>query len=123
MSKTTKKHFLIFKKEVEKWLEAFSLNEWRIAIIHEDTADLPNCRAWTQADVEKFAGTISLGVDWGVEKPVAWVLKSCAFHEVMHILLWTLSDLNAQRHAPAGLFEWEEHRAIYRLEKFFFGRE
>ena len=81
--KTTRKHFEIFKKECEYWIDKFGLKDWDIAFEHKSGDNLASAR-W---DIHARWCIIKLATDWEHIKPTDYELKSTAYHEVVELLL------------------------------------
>ena len=84
---TTKKHFEIFKKEVERWIEYFGLKHYRISFEHVFLKD-----AWGSCSYSLSAGTvtISLARDWGQKIEITQIRKTAL---LLLRIAQTFSDL------------------------------
>jgi hypothetical protein len=122
-NKTTNRHFEIFKKEANLWLDRLGLTEWRIDFFHGDNQSLPpdSCRAWFDANVEGMVGMLGLAPDWGGDRVTDTRVRQSAMHEVFHILLAQMSWLAGYRYSLKGSFEEEEHKVIRRFENLYYG--
>ena len=81
--KTSKKDFGIFKKEVLRLVDAYSLKSWELHVDHEKVDE--STLASTQTDMEARQCVITLNTDW--QDPVsARALKDVALHEVLELL-------------------------------------
>lgn len=116
--KTTKKHFKIFKKELEYWIEKFQLREWAFTIVHEDSKREPNSLAWYWSEWRARAVVIGLSKDWGKTKPAKHRLCRSAFHEACEILLSDMASIGMIDACPTQKQELESkaHSIIRRLE-------
>lgn len=116
--KTTPKHFALFKKECQYWIDKFGLKEWDIAFqqMNLESND-PDSVTGAQcvADLKNRVSAIVLQADWDI-KVTNRMVKQMAFHEVCHLLLWRLVWLAQQRSISEGEATAEAHTIIRRLE-------
>ncbi len=121
--KTTSKHFEIFKKECEKWIDRFGLYGWRFYYTHKDE-DPNNTFAgcyWPELPQDRVF-TLRLTVN------ISWLftirdIKRSAFHEVCEALLYRISYLGLARHLMVDEISEERHNLIRTLEKAVWDRE
>ena len=114
--KTNKKHFDLFKKECDKWLNFFSMKQWRIFYEHKDYEHVNGYGCYSVEHEGKIA-TIGLCINWGDTEPKNQYIKRTAFHEVCELLLSPLNwlaksrfgvleeDLNERRHEIIRVLE------------------
>ncbi len=83
--KTKKADFKLFKKECEKWIEFFGLKQYSINYKHEEKEG-----GLALSRIDSSSGmwaTLTLNKDWGRFEINNKEIKTCAFHEVCHVLL------------------------------------
>jgi len=113
--KTTKKDFAEFKKECEKWIEYFHLNNYEHFFAHED-AKGRRARCWY--DLVGRVTTIILGTKWE-EVPEKHEIRRAAFHEACELLLSGLVIL-AENMFDKNHVAKQTHEIIRRLENTIF---
>lgn len=120
MAKTTPEHFSIFKKECRYWIDKFGLKDWDITFrqMSIESDDLDSVTgAECVADFRNRVAALILQADWGnVVKVTNQIVKAMAFHEVCHVLLWSLMQLALQRSVTVEEIKTETHAIIRRLE-------
>ena len=117
MTKTTKKHFELFKQECQKWLEKLKLDNWEV---HYDWREDDGNRASCSADLSGYIATLNLSADWGDnrQEPITDdEERSCAKHEVIHLLLARLSANAKSRYISRDDMEESEEELVCKLEK------
>ena len=78
--RTTKKHFLIFRTECEKWIDMFGLKDWETTYVHEPIKDLAKCTTSILARDLVFYFT----TNWPKDEPFSEeIIRRTAFHEVV----------------------------------------
>ena len=115
--KTTKKHFEIFKKECEKWIEYFGLKDWDIHYAHREDADNLGTCGYNMVSCH---ATISLTINWDDDEPTTVAVKKIAFHEVSELLLARLVSVAHTRSATGHDIEEATHGIIRRMENSVF---
>jgi hypothetical protein len=106
----------LFRKEVERWIDAFGLGDWRVdvSITKRDENDDPNAVAYCTYLYEGRAAMIGLFDDC-VDDDDA-VMKA-AFHEVCELLLAEMSYHAYNRSFNEDVFISARHGVIRRLER------
>jgi len=112
---TTAKHFEIFKREVDKWLDILSLKRWEIRFEHHDLKD--NHLAETQANAENMIAFIRLNTIWEGTPISNQAVKNSAKHEAMHIFMAKYRYLARHRSTYMGEIDEEEHGIVEVLVK------
>lgn len=110
--KTTKKDFEIFTKECEKWISRFGLQGWEIFFRHENYDDN---RAACTTDLNARICNLFLCVDWNY-KPAISELKSCAKHEIIHVLLAPIVNLLCSMFSYEEYIAEREHEILHKIE-------
>ena len=125
---TKKRHFDIFKREVERWVRHFGLTNWSVSIMHYKASESAHSNivesgssavAWVGfTEYGNQVATVCLnkeyndGGDLGEEE-----LSRAAFHEVGHIMLRNLYCLACMRfNVSEDTIAGEEHALISVLE-------
>jgi len=114
--KTTKKHFEIFKGECEKWIDILGLKDWEIHFEHRDVGDgnIAECHRNSASRIAR----LSLCRVWPGKSMVALTddnIRTSAFEEVCHVLLYGLSSCAYARHIMEHEIDEAEHAVIMRL--------
>lgn len=90
--KTTKKHFEIFQKEAEYWIQKFGLLDWQIYFLWE--VEDENNKAECESNPSAMNATLFLTKEWpAVETLNEAEIRRNAFHEVCHVLLAPMNNL------------------------------
>jgi len=118
-NQTTSKHFEIFKKEAELWLERLGLIDYRVEFFHKEISK--DALAVMDANIDGRVATITLAIDWSHERISTYQLKRTAFHEVIELLLARIGYLGECRFLQNEEIPEEKHNIIRRLENFFYG--
>ena len=118
MSKTTAKHFEIYKKECEKWIDVFGLKGWEPYFEHDIKDE--NALAQMFADIEGRTCTFFLAPDWGGNPVTNEELDKTAFHEVLELLLARLNFLANSRSVNQSEIVEEIHHIIRTFENAVF---
>jgi hypothetical protein len=116
--KTTAKHFALFKKQCQKWLDVFGLKGWESYYIHDDLSKVEGLNK-EEAAVAYIAtarnATFFLNTKW--ETPVTdKAITRAAFHEVCELLLGKLNDLARARFVMEHELDEANHAVIRTLE-------
>jgi len=121
-TKTTARHFVVFKREAEKWIGRLGLRDWRINFYHGECPDGGDPLAWYACKVCNRVGEIGLTVNWAPHVVTDRRVRLRAFHEVCHFLLATLEGIAVRREFIDMELDREVHIVIRRLENLFFGK-
>ena len=114
--KTTKKHFEIFKKEAEYWIQKFGLLDWNIYFswgVEDGTNKAEVC-----SNASAMNATIYLTKNWTAEEPLCEKeIRENAFHEICHVLLAPMNNFrgNEDSDLARGYREGAVHGVIQRL--------
>jgi len=111
----TQKDFEYFKKKVKYWLKKFGLKEWDT--FFEFKKDTNGGFAEINWNCEKVKATITLKRKWncGVSDK-KYQIEKTALHEVLHLLLAPLAELNIKKvKSYSSKYITEEHKIINRL--------
>lgn len=120
-NKTTKKHFKIFVKECQKWIDAFGFYEWEWTFYHEEK--MPDTLASCSFDTSARYSNIYLSTNWGNIKPTVYELKKSAFHEIIESgLLGKITVLAKDREFDHTEWKDEVHKVVHRLERTIFDK-
>jgi len=120
-----KKHFELFRKECEYWVNKFNLNDWRVAYRFDDDYDTwdVDARAVIKVDPEMSTriAVIWLNMEWNSEELNEFNLREAAFHEVLELRLWSFRKM-AEMPFPIGriMIDKEVHIIIRILEGLLF---
>jgi len=114
---TNQKHFVLFKRECNKWIRRFGLLDWRVYYRHEDSVGKARC---TIQHLEDRVCIITLSKFWEGIEPTNDEICRTAFHEVCELLLARLYTLSRRRFVGEGEIEEEHHAIIRRLEEAVF---
>ena len=108
----TPEHAELFAQSVKKWQQVLSLGDWRI-----EKGMKPAKQAMASVEFNPTArlATYRLG-DFGAEKITPDSLDRTALHELLHIFLYDLLCVAADRQASDEDKEMQEHRIINTLE-------
>lgn len=113
-NKTNQNHYKLFQKTCDFWIKELGLTDWKIYYFHQDEKD---SYAWITPDSEAKQASIGLSVDWSDSKITKDMLKYCAKHEVLHLLLADLVQTGKYRQSSDTDFTTAQHAVIRRLEK------
>jgi len=117
---STKKHFEVFKKEVNKWVKAYGLLDWELNIEHIELADEANSAECAYNIVGKSA-TIRLNKSFtDMSTFTMQEIKEAAAHEVFELLLCHFGHLAENRYTTAKEIEIARHGIIARLLNYHF---
>ena len=87
MSKTTKRHFAIFKAEVERLVKLWDLHDWEVRVLHGGTG--PSAGGTCAVNHATHIACIRLNDRWPQNPEVALTkeaLLDTARHEVCHVV-------------------------------------
>jgi len=112
-SKTTARHFEVFRKEAWKWIRRFGLLNWDWRFVH---ADLPGLYAQAEWNITARSCTLTLGKDWEAIPVTNEQVKKSAFHEVCEVLLGPMTTLAGARFIGEYDLEEASHQVIRILE-------
>ena len=119
--KTTKKHFEIFKAECEKWIDIFGLKDYEFHFEHKAVGD-ENIAECCRNSTSRTA-RLSLCKVWPEYSMVAltdYNVKTSAFEEVCHVLLYSLSSCAYSRHIMEHEIDEAEHGIIKTLQNVLY---
>jgi len=102
-----------FAQSVKKWQQVLNLGDWRI---EKGLKPAKNAMASVEFNDAARLATYRLG-DFGAEKITPDSLDRTALHELLHIFLYDLLYVAADRQASDEQREKEEHRIINLLEQ------
>ena len=114
----TKCDFTYFKREVLKWVREFGLVDYDVEV-RLGNPKRENAVASTEWDVQGRWSVIRLATEGWDEPPTRKVLRTTAFHEVMHLLLAPLGYEGRCRFTSAGTMDEIEEGIVVRLENFY----
>ena len=116
--RTTKRHFIIFKKECEKWIKAFGLLGHKFYYTHEEMEGcIAQCTFPKQHEDRVF--TLSLNTKLNFKYTIKEI-KMSAFHEVMESFLYRIRNIANCRYIAPEEVDDEIHNIIRTLEKTMF---
>ncbi len=116
-NKTTKKHFAIFKKECEYWLDYFGIKDYDVSFKH--VLINPDSCAETSWNIVGRVATITLNINWTNSSLTDLDLKRTAFHEVCELLLGDMTHYLSAYYS-VSFMEMNTHILITRLENSVF---
>ena len=111
----TKAHKKLFRKTCEKWIDRFSLNDFKV---YYDTEDLDSAYGACIADLPGQVVSLILADPWD-EKITDEMVISTARHEVLELLLQPLWHAVLCRELNVDWASSQRHSAIRRLEAAF----
>jgi len=115
-NKTTEKHFTLFKKHCQKWLDVFGLKGWEPYFLHEPISSSDeNVEACVIYDTKARSVTFYLSTVWNAQITDKAIIRA-AFHEVCELLLGKLNELAKARFARESEVEEANHVIIRTLE-------
>lgn len=122
---TTDRHFQVFKKECNYWINQLGLKGWDIRYVHQDLAGDSNAAAYFEAgeDITNRIGTIGLARSDFKRKLTNEYIKLCAFHEVCELLLHRIQYLAKSRYCQEEDIDEERHNLIRIMENSIFNRK
>jgi len=110
---TTARHFELFKKEVQFWIDKWGLHEWEARFLHDSRE---NDLAALSFNVCGRVATFILATEWDV--PVTnFQVKVCGKHEAIELLLAEYHGISRARFSTEDEFLASHHALIRRLEK------
>lgn len=122
-TKTTKRHFDLFRAECLRLLESWGvLSEWRVEFLHERLSD---SRAQIRTQLVGRAAVLVLSTHWEEpgesEQMTDQSIRDSAQHESVHLMLAPLNDLCGARYLTE-----DEHKAgiesVVRRVQYALGR-
>ena len=121
--KTTKRHFKVFKAEVERWVNNFGLHDWEVSIHHGDVGNDEHA-AECIADPDTRNATIQLSDEFTILLPFSEMdIRRAGCHEALELLLARLSYLAESRSATYEQIGEARHEVIARLLNYFYRRK
>lgn len=115
--KTTKKDFDLFKSECEYWIDKLKLDDWEAYIHHENPDDKYADCSCNQDTIFKRADIKFSISHFDKDTFNEEYIKRVAKHEVLHILLATITDLAHNRFLRRDELVKAEEELIRKLEK------
>ena len=114
--KITKKHLKFFKKECDKWIKRFELNNFKV---HYFLEDLDGCYAEISINLKGFVASVYLSNDINTSdaETVYSIIKESAKHEMIHLLLAKLGVMSRSREYTAQDCLEAEEEIVRKLEK------
>lgn len=114
--KTTKTHFKIFKKECQKWIDAWGIRDWQV---YYETTDIKGIFGQFKSDYKNRVATIVLCKDWddALTPLTNEEIRRIAKHETIHLLFAEMSTIGSARCVTADELDEAEHKVVRRLEK------
>ena len=110
----TKKDFLLFQKEVRKWVDFFGLKQWELHFLHEEIGD--RAQVWF-SDISGIA-TFKL-CKFSEDLMPPNMIRRTAFHEVCELLMVPLTSLTLKWYSQ-DVMQARVHDIIRRLENTVF---
>ena len=123
--KTTKAHFKIFKKECEKWINAFGLYGNKYYFEHSKNDNLSEDNlGYTIMPDEHYHRTYTIGLPTETSSDITISeLKEVAFHEVMESFLGKMRSLAEGRFTQNSEIDDEIHNIIMTLERVVYRKQ
>jgi len=118
MYKTTRKAFAEFTKEADYWIEYFGLKQWELFCFHEEIEGWTDATGRYEVGHTAMYAYITMNTRFNY-KPVKNEIKSCAFHEVCHILLTGLTKMGHELYSTEKVAH-EAHSVIQVLVNTIF---
>jgi len=116
-TKTTKADFELFKREVHKWINRFSLGDHFLHIRHRNLDGVVGNLYYSYKD-RRATITLSTTINRTDKVEVSELVKKTAFHEVTELLLIRLNCLAGDRTFDPTELDAETHSIIARLENY-----
>lgn len=118
---TSKSHFKLFKKEVQRWVKRLGLTGWHLEYTHDQDL-FDSSPALVQISVVDRIATFHLNEEWEIPVTEALV-KKAAFHEVCELLLARFDFLATSRFCMKEEVDEERHAVIRILENMMFSED
>lgn len=110
--KVTKEQFKKFEDYCYEWQKELGLTDWHIYVFNDDLEDVfANC-ATSTCD---RAARITLNTKWNDREITDKNLRSCALHEVLHIVTAPLLNEAKARYADEYSMDAAEHSVVVRI--------
>ena len=113
--KTTKADFELFKRECQKWIDRYELNNLKFYYKLDDTDD-----SFAEYYYSEWMQKITVILSKEFSEPMIdkkQQIKDTAFHEITEILLVPLRTMAEKRNFDREEMEKETHRIIHKLQK------
>jgi len=118
--RTTKKHYALFVKEVERWAAAFGFRDWKLYTYHSklDPGNFAECE-W---DLGHRVAYLRLSTHLSDEAapPTVASIKRVALHECLELLLCQCTTTMREAR-PRDFVSCETHKIIRVLENVLAG--
>lgn len=115
-------HCRQFIRDCEEFQDKFNLGHYDLTFTFED--DLEGgvqAQFWAPQDDTQFVATIALSRRFVGVEPTPEVIRSAAFHEMCHVLFWSMymyaQDNDLSKSNKAFLLTREQHRIINVLSR------
>ncbi len=118
--KTTKEHYKLFVSECQRLVILWGLNDWKIYYEY-GKSEGNRGKLWTNG--EYHIATIQLAADWETEVVTEQGIKSCARHEVIHLLFAYLVYIAECRFCTDTELYTEKERLVRHLQSILFPEE
>ena len=117
--KLTQKHFEIFKKSCEYWIDELKLDNWEV---HYRWRKSRENRASMNTNLSGYIATMFLSREWSnydkiTKKEIEEEIKTAAKHEIIHLLLARLSGNGSSRFISSDDLVEAEEELVRKLEK------
>ncbi|NIM46496.1 MAG: hypothetical protein GTO54_12900 [Nitrososphaeria archaeon] len=112
----TEENFEYYQGQIHRWLDFWAEKSWRVYFEHKQLKEALAAVNW---DHSGKTLNVALSHKWSVQ-PTNKLLSKCAFHEVVEIMLVTMS-----RWMSGNSYDIEEavHTVVRRLENVIFEKE
>ena len=115
--KTTNKHFELFKKECNYWLDKLKLDDFEANYYHENIS-YNKADASVSADYKYRRADFTFSIDdFDKDTFNDEYIKNTAKHEVLHLLVGEMKDLAQDRYIIKDEIIKADERLIRKLEK------
>jgi len=112
----SKKEFKLFESEVHYWLNELQLNEWEVYTILENDND--DSDASCSPDLSSQQAIIKLNAYIiSEDEKDDDIIKGCALHEVLELLLAELRILAMERTFSYEQYDAASHRVIHKIQR------
>ncbi len=115
--RTTVKQYQLFKERCKHYVEHYELNGYDIAYMH--VVNLKDKTATCNASLNGMSATIGFTDTWDgrvVPKLTDTAIDKIAHHEILHLLLWRLTNFIPRYESTSGKFDWLEFDKILAAE-------
>lgn len=121
MAQLTKADFDVFRKECQRLISIFGLQEWSD---YYEFGALEDCYAQVRMNYEGRVATLALNKEWPEDnrRPSRDELKKTALHEVLHILIYPIRANGGKRYIVEGTMNEIEEGTVNRLCRVLEGK-